>query len=117
MRKAEAEVRRTRDTLASPGSVESDPHVAGPAMAFACHSLSTDAAFINFTEGGDNNLMTSLEVAATIFAASIVSTADYSEIPIPRGYKAAMSGNWASYWREAIDKELAGLIALRTRGT
>ena len=101
-------------SLASPGSAESDPHIAGPAMAFACHSLSTDGAFINFTDGGDNNLMTSLEVAATIFAASIVSTADYGEIPIPRGYKAAMSGNWASYWRAAIDKELAGLIALRT---
>ena len=25
-----------------------------------------------------------------------------------------MSGQWASYWREAIDKELAGLIAIRT---
>jgi len=33
---------------------------------------------------------------------------------VPKGYKAAMSGPWASYWREAIDKELAGLIALRT---
>ena len=101
-------------SLASPGNAESDPYIAAPAMAFACHALSTDTAFVNFDEGGDNNLMTSLEVAATIFAASIVSTADYGEISIPRGYKAAMSGPWASYWREAIDKELAGLIALRT---
>ena len=101
-------------SLASPGSSESDPYLAGPVTAFACHALSTDAAFINFDVGGDNNLMTSLEVAATICAASIVSTADYGDIPVPRGYKAAMSGQWASYWREAIDKELAGLIAIRT---
>ena len=101
-------------SLASPGNAESDQYLAGPAIAFACHALSTDAAFINFDEGGDNNLMTSLEVAATICAASIVSTTDYGEIPVPRGYKAAMSGQWASYWREAIDKELAGLIAIRT---
>ena len=101
-------------SLASPGNAESDQYLAGPAIAFACHALSTDAAFINFDVGGDNNLMTSLEVAATICAASIVSTTDYGEIPVPRGYKAAMSGQWASYWREAIDKELAGLIAIRT---
>ena len=99
---------------ASPGNAESDQYLAGPAIAFACNALSTDAAFINFDVGGDNNLMTSLEVAATIYAASIVSTADYGEVPVPRGYKAAMSGQWASYWREAIDKELAGLIAIRT---
>ena len=101
-------------SLASPGNAESDQYLAGPAIAFACHALSTDAAFINFDVGGDNNLMTSLEVAATICAASIVSTTDYGEVPVPRGYKAAMSGQWASYWREAIDKELAGLIAIRT---
>ena len=101
-------------SLASPGRGNSDPYIAGPAIAFACHSFSTDAAFVNFGEGGDNNLMTSLEVAATICAAGIVSTTDYGDIPIPRGYKAAMSGKWADYWRAAIDKELAGLVALRT---
>ena len=57
--------------------------------------------------------MSSCEVAAYIFAASIVSTADYGDIPVPRGYKSAISGAWAEYWRAAIDKELAGLIALR----
>ena len=101
-------------SIASPGNTESDPYLAGPVIAFACYALSTDAAFINFDVGGDDNIMTSLEVAATICAASIVSTADYGDIPVPRGYKAAMSGPWASYWRAAIDKELAGLIALRT---
>ena len=101
-------------SLASPGNADADPYLVGPAFAFACHALSTDAAFINFDVNGDDNLMTSLEVAATICAASIVSTSDYGDIPVPKGYKAAMSGQWASYWREAIDKELAGLIALRT---
>ena len=101
-------------SIASPGNTESDPYLVGPVIAFACYALSTDAAFVNFDVGGDENLMTSLEVAATICAASIVSTADYGVVPVPRGYKAAMSGEWASYWRAAIDKELAGLIALRT---
>ena len=55
-----------------------------------------------------------LVMAAYIFAASIVSTADYGDIPVPRGYKSAISGAWAEYWRAAIDMELAGLIALRT---
>ena len=72
-------------SLASPGNAESDQYLAGPAIAFACHALSTDAAFINFDVGGDNNLMTSLEVAATVCAASIVSTTDYGEVPVPRG--------------------------------
>ena len=101
-------------SLASPGNADADPYLVGPAFAFACHALSTDAAFVNFDVNGDDNLMTSLEVAATICAASIVSTSDYGEVPVPKGYKSAMSGQWASYWREAIDKELAGLIALRT---
>ena len=36
------------------------------------------------------------------------------DIPIPRGYRQALEGRWASYWREAICKELNGLMS---RGT
>jgi hypothetical protein len=67
---------------ASPGNAESDQYLAGPAIAFACHALPTDAAFINFDVGGDNNLMTSLEVAATICAASMQ--------PLGRGLRLVM---------------------------
>ena len=36
------------------------------------------------------------------------------DIPIPRGYRQALEGRWSSYWREAICKELNGLMS---RGT
>ena len=39
---------------------------------------------------------------------------DLGDIPIPRGYRQAVDGRWAPYWREAIAKELNGLMA---RGT
>ena len=101
-------------SVTPPGQSHVEPYVSNPAMAFASHVLSTDHAFIGFGEGGDNNLVNACEIAAYIFAASIVSTADYGDIPVPRGYKSAISGAWAEYWQAAIDKELAGLIALRT---
>ena len=103
-------------SLTPPGQGNPEPYVVGPAMAFASHVLSLDHAFICFEEGGDNNLTSACEVATYIFAASIVSTADYGDIPVPRGYKSAVvvTNPWAEYWKAAIDKELAGLIALRT---
>ena len=36
------------------------------------------------------------------------------DVPIPRGYRNALKGRWAEYWKAAITKELNGLIA---RGT
>ena len=39
---------------------------------------------------------------------------DLGDIPIPRGYRQAIDGRWASYWRDAITKELNGLMS---RGT
>ena len=47
-------------------------------------------------------------------SASIVSTSDLGDVPIPKGYKQAVTGPWSEYWKEAITKELAGLTALRT---
>ena len=39
---------------------------------------------------------------------------DLGDIPIPRGYRQALEGRWAPYWRDAITKELNGLMS---RGT
>ena len=36
------------------------------------------------------------------------------DVRIPKSYRQAVSGDHASYWRDAIAKELAGLVALRT---
>ena len=101
-------------SLSPPGQTEPDVYTAGSALAFASHSLSVDTAFINFAAEDEHSLLQACEVAAYVFSASIVSTTDLGDIPIPRGYKAATSGPWADYWKAAIDKELAGLIALRT---
>mgnify|MGYP001200688804 CR=1 FL=1 len=42
------------------------------------------------------------------------STADLGEVPVPRSYRHAVSCPHASYWREAIAKEIEGLVALNT---
>ena len=98
-------------SLASPGNAESDQYLAGPAIAFACHALSTDAAFINFDVGGDNNLMTSLEVAATICAASIVSTL----ILLRARNRSHYVGGSDNALRESRNRHVMGLLRARNR--
>tara|TARA_B100000674_G_scaffold231164_1_gene190210 strand:+ start:563 stop:6883 length:6321 start_codon:yes stop_codon:yes gene_type:complete len=39
---------------------------------------------------------------------------DVGDVPIPKGYRQALKGRWADYWKAAITKELNGLIS---RGT
>ena len=48
------------------------------------------------------------------FAVSTTSTTDLGDIIIPRGYRQALESRWAEYWREAIAKELNGLISRDT---
>ena len=98
----------------APGTPVDAPSVTP--LAFASHTLSLDAAFNSFdaNEPTDEALVHACEVASFIYSVSMVSTADLGEIPIPKGFKQAMSGPWASYWLDAITKELAGLVALRT---
>ena len=47
-------------------------------------------------------------------SSQIVITADMGDLTVPRGYRQAMSSTNASYWRDAIAKELGGLVALHT---
>ena len=82
-------------------------------MAFASHVLSLDEAFSNYNMD-DDRLLHACEAAAHAFSVSMVSTSDLGDVPIPKGYKAATTGPWAEYWKDAITKELAGLVALRT---
>lgn len=42
------------------------------------------------------------------------STAEMGEVPVPRSYKQAITGPHAAYWREAIAKEISGLVSLNT---
>ena len=47
-------------------------------------------------------------------AYAITNTADFGDVPIPRGYRQAIQSKHASYWKDAISKELNGLIQNQT---
>ena len=86
-----------------------------PQFAFANFAHSIDAAFISFDPSSNTDaIVHACEVAAHIFTATVVSTSDLGDIPIPRGYQRAISGPHSERWKEAIAKELAGLLALGT---
>ena len=54
-------------------------------------------------------------IAATSHAANTsMLTTDMGEILIPKGYRAALTSPHASYWRDAIARELRGLIENET---
>ena len=57
---------------------------------------------------------TNISGLGTALAVQPSVATELGDIPIPRGYRQALEGRWASYWREAICKELNGLMA---RGT
>ena len=52
--------------------------------------------------------------AIPTFALAVTLTNDFGNVDVPRGYQQATKGKHASYWIEAINKELGGLIALHT---
>jgi hypothetical protein len=56
-------------------------------------------------------------VDAAVFAATsatLTITADLGELDVPKSFRQAMRSPQRDYWREAIAKELAGLLALET---
>lgn len=52
--------------------------------------------------------------SAVGYAAVVQKTLDLGDIVIPKSYKAAMASNHATYWREALTKELQGLLERST---
>ena len=87
-----------------------------PAFAFSSATHSVDAAFANWSQTSPDEmaLVHATEIAAYIFGANVVNTTDLGDIPIPRGYFKAINGPHGDYWKDAISKEYAGLIALDT---
>lgn len=54
-------------------------------------------------------------ISGTISDAYVVtSTSDMGDIRIPRGYRQAMESPESQYWKEAVDRELKGLIENKT---
>ena len=71
-----------------------------------------DAAFLGYDPSNDTALVTASRLAGTAY--SVTLTSDQGALRVPKSYRQAMSGPQAEQWREAITKELTGLIALKT---
>src|SRR6056297_1483400 len=53
-------------------------------------------------------------VTAAVYAHAVTITSDFGDVRVPKTYAQALSSTHAAYWREAINKELAGLMKLNT---
>jgi len=53
-------------------------------------------------------------VTAAAHAHAVTITSDLGDVRVPKTYAQALSSTHAAYWREAINKELAGLMKLNT---
>ena len=83
-------------------------------FAFASAIASVDEAFDGkpLDSWPDSWLVDAAALAAATAALTI--TADMGELDVPKSYRQAMRSPQRDYWREAIAKELAGLLALET---
>jgi hypothetical protein len=70
-----------------------------------------DPAFRAF-DGDDANALVAAAFATR--APVVVITTDMGDLVVPRSYPQAMNSPHASYWKDAIAKELAGLVQLNT---
>jgi len=96
---------------ASPGA----PGLALPAFAYVSTVHGVDGAFDDFNASGDEEcILRAFVSAANLCAYAVALTADFGGIDIPRSYKQALASKHADYWRDAIAKELGGLLNLGT---
>ena len=82
-------------------------------LAFADCLGSVDTAFDTYDPiGNEFSLIAAARIACTAYAVTL--TADQGALRVPKSYRQAMSSPQVEQWREAINKELSGLIALDT---
>ena len=81
-----------------------------PAFAFVSCLAPTDDAFSGYSDGDEGRLLAACGAAFSCYALAVAITADHGHVPVPRGYRQALDSEHASYWREAINKELSGLL-------
>jgi hypothetical protein len=62
----------------------------------------------------DCNYLVDQVLLLPTYALAVTLTAELGAVIIPKSYRQAMNSPQANYWREAIAKELGGLIALNT---
>lgn len=77
------------------------------------HTFSIDGIFTKpLDENDEGSILHPVALAAALN--SIAITADLGNIPIPKGYRQAITSEHSAYWTDAINKELGGLLS---RGT
>ena len=90
------------------------PLVPSPSPSFAYHAccVSIDEAFTTYSEAlpSEEGLLDACAYATRAFSLAVTVTSDFGEIPIPKTYKQAVESEHSEYWREAISKEIKGLI-------
>ena len=85
------------------------------AIAYVCSTAAMDAAFsAHCRPGSDWSISQVCTYASIIPALAVTVTSDFGDVPIPRGYSQAISCSNSAYWKEAIAKELTGLLNLNT---
>jgi len=93
--------------------------VANPSLTHSPKSLTAwvtenahvDTAFTDHSREADSWLVISAMAAR---APQIVVTSDMGDLTVPASYRHAITGPLADRWKEAIAKELGGLVALGT---
>ena len=81
-----------------------------PAFAYYCNVHDVSPAFSSYV--GERADIASV-AADCALAATVVLTSELGGVDVPRSYRKALSGPHAEYWRDAIAKELGGLLALK----
>ena len=83
-----------------------------PTFAFATsiNDITDSFGYTLPRHGGYDPTVTS----AYALAITVQPTTDMGDVPIPKGFRRAMQSEHSTYWSEAVNKELSGLIA---RGT
>ena len=87
-----------------------------PVTAWSSACTSVDDAFANYSRHVACDEPTALIAAAFAagHAATITLTKDMGDLAVPKGYRQARTSPQSSYWREAITKEIRGLLQLGT---
>ena len=85
-----------------------------PAAPDQCPEVEPALAYLNLTSACDADLLAAARDLAMAAAPTVTITAELGDVRIPKSYRQAMNSQHCSQWKEAIAKELGGLLALRT---
>ena len=89
-----------------------DPLV--PAFAFISNVDCLDGAFANYDDADESCLLNAFTASCALHGLALVATTELGDVSIPRSYSQALASKHATYWREAIAKEIGGLLKLET---